>query len=122
MAKGQFTTGISFESLAAKVQKTSIDRIIGTCDEGGFVRAKIKCKGCNLLGLSHSADRLRFFEFLEHLLLAPRIIAVKITIDKGRVHSGWRDAIAADVVGQVVLSYRIGHGHNRTLAHRIGEA
>src|SRR6202008_1369849 len=67
-------------------------------------------------------DRLRFFEFLEHLLLAPRIIAVKITIDKGRVHSGWRDAIAADVVGQVVLSYRIGHGHNRTLAHRIGEA
>src|SRR6202453_3090505 len=73
--------------LAAQIEKTSVNRIVGTRDERCFFRAKIKSKGGDLIGLRHSSDGLRFFQLGKHRLFLTRIIAAQITIDKGRTHS-----------------------------------
>ena len=46
------------QTLAAKVQETSINRVVRTRDERRFVRAKKQSKGGDLLRLSHSPDGL----------------------------------------------------------------
>src|ERR1700757_2014357 len=107
--------------LAAESLEASVDRNVGPGDERGFVGAKIEGKSRNLLWLSHSANGLRFFQLLKHLFLSSGISAVKIAVDKGRVYSCGRDAIAAYVMDEIVLSHGIGHGYNRALAHGICE-
>src|SRR5580692_2394762 len=49
------------EILAAKIQETSVNRIVRTRDEGCFVGAQKEGKGSDLFRLSHSPNRLRFF-------------------------------------------------------------
>src|SRR5215469_420179 len=101
--------------LAAESLEASVDRNVGAGDESGFVGAKIQGQSRNLLWLSHSADWLRFFELLKHLSFAAGISAAKIPINKGRVYSRRRNAIATYVVREVILSHGIGHGYNRAL-------
>src|ERR1700733_7848715 len=114
-------TSGNHRALAAQIQETSVNRIVRTRDERRFVRAKIKSKGSDLLGLSHSPDRLRFFQLLEHLLLSAGIVAMQKTIDKRSMDSCRRDAIAANVVGKVIPGHRICHRYDRALTHGIAK-
>src|ERR1700693_2424227 len=95
------------ETLAAKIQETSVNRVVRARDERRFVRAKIKSKGGDLLGLSHSPNGLRFFQFFKHLLFFAGIVTVQETVDKWCMDSCRRNAIAANVVGQVILGHTV---------------
>src|SRR5580700_2810262 len=107
--------------LAAESLEASVDRNVGTGDERGFVGTKIEDKSRNLLWLPHSANRLRFFELLKHLFFSAWISAAKVAIDKRRVYSRRRNAIATYVVCEVILSHGIGHGYYGALAHGVCE-
>src|SRR5271156_4678435 len=111
----------TLRTLATKVQETSVNRVIRTGDKRRFVRTKKKSQGGDLLWLSHSADRLRLLQLLKHLLLLAGIITVQEIIDKGGVDSGRRNAIASDIVGQVILGHRVCHRDHRALAHGVGK-
>jgi len=60
-------------------------------------------------------------QLVEHLLFVAGIILPQIGIDKRSVNASRGDAIATDVVRQIVASDRIRHGDHRTLAHRVSE-
>src|SRR3984957_20526128 len=105
------------ETLTAQIQETSVNRIVRARDERGFVRTKIKSKGRDLLGLSHSPDGLRFFQLLKHLLFLTGIVPAQETIDKGCMHSCRRYRNAANVVCQVILGPKVGHRYDRPLTH-----
>jgi hypothetical protein len=47
---------------------------------------------------------------------------VQIAVDEWRVNARRRDAIAADIVCEIVSRDRVGHGQHRALAHRIGKS
>src|ERR1700680_3524562 len=109
------------KTLAAKVQETSVNRVVRTRDERRFVRAKKQSKGGNLLRLSHSPDGLRFFQPLKHLLFFAGIITAQKTIDKRGMDPCRRNAMAANVVGEVILRHRICHCDNGTLTHGVSK-
>src|SRR5208282_4883848 len=46
------------EKLPTKVEKSSVERVVDACKEGGFVRAQIQSERRNCVGLGHAADRL----------------------------------------------------------------
>src|SRR5205807_9630555 len=105
----------------AKIQEPTINWIVRTGNERSFVGAKKESKSSDLFWLSHPADGLRFFQLLKHFLLLARIVAPQEAIHKWGVDSGRRNAIAANIVGQIILCYGIGHSNDRALAHGIGE-
>ena len=47
---------------------------------------------------------------------------MQVAVDEWGVHSRGGDAVAANVVVDVVASYRIGHRQHRAFAHAVGEA
>jgi hypothetical protein len=57
-------------------------------------------------GSPHSADRLRLGQFLEHLLLAAGIVLFQITIDECRMYPRRGNAVAPNIVANVVLTNR----------------
>lgn len=108
--------------LAAKVEKTSIERIVHAGQEGRCVGAKIESKRGDFMWLGHSADRLRMGKLGEHFFLPAGIVLAQVPINKRRVNASGRDAIAADVAGEVVLGHRIGHCDYGALARRISKS
>ena len=77
---------------------------------------------CDLRRLGHSSDGLGLGKLLKHFRLASGISLFKVVVHEWRVYAGWRDAIAADVVREIVARYRISHGNDGALCHGIGEA
>ena len=59
---------------------------------------------------------------MKHFLLVAGVIFAQIAVDKRCVDSRGRNAIAADVVSDVVLGDGVGHGDDRAFGHGIGEA
>ena len=109
-------------ALTAEIEESSVDRIIGSSDEGRLLGAEEQGQGGYFLRRSHSADGLRLFQLGKHLLLSSRVTALEKSIHEGSVYTRRRDAIATDVERQVVLRHRVGHRHYCPLAHGIGEA
>jgi hypothetical protein len=87
----------------AEVEPTPVDRIIHSSDERGFLRAQEKSQRGNFVRLSHPADRLCSGELREHFLFLAWVIALQVALDKRRVDSRRRDAIATDLVLKIVL-------------------
>src|ERR1700680_5080217 len=107
---------------AVQIHETAIQRVIHSGNERSRVRTQEEGKRGNLVRFSHSADRLRLRQFLEHLLLAAGIILFQIAIDKCRVHSGWRYAVTSNVVANIVTRDGIGHRNHRAFAGGVCEA
>jgi hypothetical protein len=105
-----------------QVQESSIDWIVGSGDESGRIRAEEERQRGDLRRLRHPPHGLHLRELLHHGLLAPGISFVQEAIDEWCVNARRRDAIAADIVSDVVARDRVGHGQHRALAHRIGKS
>src|SRR6266699_1647757 len=102
-----------------QIHETAIQRVIHSSDERSLVRTQEQGKRGNLLRFSHSADRLRLRQFLEHFLLAAGIVLFQITIDECRMHPGRGNAVTANVVANIVTRDRIGHRNHRAFAGGI---
>jgi hypothetical protein len=105
-----------------QVQESSINWIVSSGDEAGRIRAEEERQGGHFRRLRHPTHGLHLRELLHHGLLTPGIILVQETIDERSVHPSRRNAIAADIVSDVVACDRVGHGQHRALAHRIGKS
>lgn len=105
-----------------EAKKAAVEGIVDPGDEGGFVGAEIEGKSGDFFRLGHAADGLRARQFLEHLFFAPGIVACQVTIHKRSVHASGRDAIAADIVSEIIAGDGIGHSDDGALAGGIGEA
>src|SRR5216684_3802745 len=106
---------------SAEVQPTSVDRIIHSSDERGFLRAQEKSQRGNFVRLSHPADGLCSGELCEHFIFLAWVIALQVAVDERRVDSRRRDAIATDLVLKIVLGYRKRHRNHGTFAHRVSK-
>lgn len=73
------------------------------------------------MGQAHATDGLRGGKLLEHFGFAARIILVEVIVHEGSVDARGRDAIAADVVLQVVPGNGVSHGDDGALGHGISE-
>src|SRR5271170_1985806 len=105
------------ELLATKIEITTVKRVVHTGQEGRFVRAKKKRQRRDFVGLSHPSNRLRMRKFGEHFIFEAWIMLADVSINERRVNSGGRNAVAADVAGEVILGNRIGHGDHGAFAH-----
>jgi hypothetical protein len=105
-----------------QVQESSIDRVIASSDETCCIRAKEKSQRRDFRRLPHPAHGLHLCQLLHHGLLTPGIILAKKAVDEWRVNARRRDAIAADIVTNIVARDGISHGQHRALAHRIGKS
>src|SRR5579862_6781712 len=103
-------------SLTPQIEKSPIDRIVGSGDKRSLVRAQEQGKVRDFLRLCHSSDRLRLFQFLEHLSLFARVIFPQEAVYEGRMDSRRRNAIATNVMGQIILGHRVSHGNHSALA------
>src|SRR5580700_1628581 len=56
--------------LPTKVEEASVERKVHARHERGRVGTKVESKGCDLVWLGHSADRLRMGQLAEHFFLA----------------------------------------------------
>src|ERR1700730_18602477 len=99
-----------------QIHETAIQRVIHSGNERSRVRTQEEGKRGYLVRLSHSADRLRLRQFLEHLLLAAGIVLFQITIDECRMHPGRGNAVTANVVADIVTRDGIGHRNHRAFA------
>src|SRR5712671_7746101 len=107
---------------AVQIHETTIQRVIYPGDERSRIRTQEESERGYLLRFSHSADRLRLRQFLEHLLLAAGIVLFQITIDECRMHPGRGNAVTANVVADIVTRDGIGHRDRRAFAGRVREA
>ena len=105
-----------------QVQESSVDWVIASGDEAGRIRAEEESQRCDFRRLPHPTDGLHLRQLLHHCLLAPGIVLVEKAIHERCVYARRRDAIAADIVTDIVARDGIGHGQHRTLAHRIGKS
>ena len=105
-----------------EIEKAAIDRVIGAGDESCFVRTQKQGQGGDFFRIRHPANGLRFRKLLKHFLLAAGIILFQIAVHEGSVNARGRDAIAANLVGQIVARHGKGHGQGCALAHGIGKA
>lgn len=105
-----------------QVQESSINRVIASGDEAGRIRAEEESQRSDLRRLAHPTDGLQVRQLLHHGLLTPGIVLVQKAIDEWRVNARGRDAVAADVVSDIVARDGISHRQHRTLAHRIGKS
>src|SRR5713101_8373423 len=105
-----------------QIHETAIQRVIHSGNERSRVRTQEEGKRGYLVGFSHSADRLRLRQFLEHLLLAAGVILFQIIIDECRMHPGRGNAVTANVVADIVTRDGIGHRNRRAFAGRVCEA
>src|SRR6202162_6092675 len=64
-----------------QIHETTIQRVIHPGNERSRVRTQEETKRGYFVRFSHSADRLRLRQFLEHLRLAAGIVLFQITID-----------------------------------------
>src|ERR1700726_1274982 len=107
---------------AVQIHETTIQRVIHPGDERSRIRTQEESERGYFLRFSHSADRLRLRQLPEHLLLAAGIVLFQITINECRMHPGRGNAVAANVVGDVVTRNGIGHCNRRAFAGRVCEA
>src|SRR6266850_2389848 len=105
----------------AEVEPTSVDRIIHSRDERGFLGAQEKSQRGNFVWLSHPADGLCSGELCEHFLFLAWVIALQVAVDKRCVDSRRRNTIATDLMLKIVLGYRKRHRNHGTLAHGISK-
>src|ERR1700730_11769408 len=107
----------SLQFSSAEITEPTVDRIIHSSDESGFVRTQEKSQGGHFFWCSHSADRLSCGELREHVLFFAWIIALKITVDERRVDSCRRNTVTTDLIFQIVLRYRIRHRDDGPFTH-----
>src|SRR5712691_7535005 len=107
---------------AVQIHETTIQRVIHPSDERGRIITQEESERGYLLRFSHSADRLCLRQFLEHLLLAAGIVLFQITIDECRMYPRRGNAVATNVVANVVTRDGIGHRNHRSLAGGVCEA
>lgn len=107
--------------LTSEVEESAVERIVDAGEESRFVGAEEKGQRSYLFRLGHSSDRLGFCQLLKHLLLAPWIVPFQVAIHERGVDAGRRNAVAADIVMQIVLCDGKGHGDDRAFAHGIGK-
>src|ERR1700688_4902943 len=81
---------------AVQIHETAIQRVIHSGDERSRVRTQEEGKRGYLVRFSHSADRLRPRQFLEHLLRAAGVILFQIIIDECRMHPGRGNTVTAN--------------------------
>ena len=74
------------------------------------------------MGLGHSSHGLQLGELLKHVLLAPGIILFHEAVHKWGVDAGGGNAVAANILSNVVARYRVRHRQHCAFAHGIGEA
>src|ERR1700757_1628301 len=101
---------------AVQIHETTIQRVIHPGDERSRIRTQEESERGYFLRFSHSADRLRLRQLLEHLLLAAGIVLFQITIDQCRMNASRGNAVTANVVADVVTRDGIGHRNYRSLA------
>src|ERR1700675_1122559 len=87
---------------AVQIHETTIQRVIHPGDERSRIRNKEESEGGFLLRFSHSADRLRLSQLLEHFLLAAGIVLFQVTIDECRMYPRRGNAVTANAVANVV--------------------
>ena len=88
-----------------QVEKSSVDRVVGSGYETGRVGTEKKSERRDLARPGHSAHGLQLGEFLQHVLLAPRIVLFHEAIDKRGMDPGRRNAIAANVLSHIVARH-----------------
>src|ERR1700733_12567254 len=113
---------IDLSQSTVQIHETTIQRVIHPGDERSRIRTQKESEGGYFLRFSHSADRLRLCQLLEHLLLAAGIVLFQITIDECRMHPGRGNAVTANVVSDIVTRNGIGHRNRRTFAGGVCEA
>src|SRR6266404_4466246 len=108
--------------LSPEIEEPSVNRIIRPGDKRGFIGAQKQGERSDFLRFAHAADGLRCGQLLKHLLFSAGIVFLQVAVDERSMHAGRRNAVAADLVVQIILGDGIGHGDYRTLAHRIRKA
>src|SRR5260370_31373688 len=104
-----------------QIHETAIQRVIHSSDERSLVRTQEQGKRGHFLRFSHSADRLRLRQLLEHLLLAAGVVLFQITIDECRMHPGRGNAVTANVVADVASGAAAGARNHRALLGGISK-
>src|SRR6202142_295283 len=108
--------------LSVKIHEATIKQIVRAGDESGFVGTKKQRERRDFFRLSHPADRLRLRQLFVHFRFAPRIIFPQIVIHKRSVHARRRNAVAADIVGQIIARHGIRHCNHGAFARGIRKA
>jgi hypothetical protein len=108
--------------LPVQVQKSSVDRIIASRNETSGVGAEEQRQRRDFFRLAHAADGLQLRELLHHLLLASGIVLAQESIDEWGMHTRGGDAVAADVVVDIIACNGIRHREHRAFAHAVSEA
>src|SRR6266700_87528 len=104
-----------------KIQEPSVQRVVGPSDKIGLPGTEKQGQGSYFSWLSHSADRLRFVELLQHLFLIPRVVFLQEPINKRGVDAGGRNAITANVIRQIIAGHGESHRTHSAFAHGISE-
>src|SRR5207248_5276895 len=102
--------------------EAAVEGIVGAGDESGFVGTEEVGESGDFVRLAHAAHGLGLGELVVHFSFAAGIIFGEIVVHKGRVDSCRRNAVAANVVEDVVLGYGKSHGDHGALAGAVGEA
>ena len=100
-----------------QIQKPSINGIIRSRNEPSRIRAQKQGQGSDLIRLRHSPDWLRLRKLLQHVLFVPGIVFADEAVDKWRMHASRRDAVAADIVSDVIPRDRVSHRQHCAFAH-----
>src|SRR5260370_2114292 len=109
-------------SSSVKIEKPSVDRVVRAGNETGFVRTQEQGQGGHFPRVPHPAHWLRLGKSTKHFRFTSRIVSPQIVVHELRVDTGRRNAIAPNLVVEVIPGYRKSHGHNGTFAHGIGKS
>src|SRR5215469_887521 len=72
--------------------------------------------------LAHPPHGLGFCELVVHFRLAAGIVFGQVVVDKWRMYPSGRDAVATNVMSDVVFGHGKGHGDDSAFAGAVGEA
>lgn len=107
---------------APKIEKAAVQRIVRAGDKGAGVGTQKKSQGSDLLRLGHAADGLGTREAFKIFLFLAGIMFLQIAVNKRGMHAGRRNAVAPDIVLEIVFGYRISHSEDGAFGRGVGEA
>src|SRR5258708_37133160 len=102
MSQAGFAISRAEPTSTVQIHEAAIQRIIHSSDEPSRIRAQKQSQRRHFLGFSHSANGLSLGQLVIHFLLPPGIILAQSSIHEWRVHSRRGNAVAANVVSDVV--------------------
>src|SRR6185312_5348940 len=97
---------VSTRLLIVNFCKSSVYQVIATGNKTRFIRTKIKRQCSDLFRFTHTTNRLTFGQFIKYLVLLTGVVFGDETVHKRRMYPRRRNAVAADVVVQVVARNR----------------